>query len=80
MAFGYEGKCEKTCSDSRVQVEQIKKDRDSHRTWFMNECDRLANDVMTVDEIITIFQQELSGIDQIIRDQVDDYFEDDRFD
>ncbi len=46
----------------------------------MNECDRLANDVILVDEVIGIFQQELSGIDEIIRNQVDDYFEDDRFD
>jgi len=35
----------------------------------MAEVDRLRNDVEVVDEVISIFLQELQGIDDIIRNQ-----------
>ena len=35
----------------------------------MSEVDRLRNDVEVVDEVISIFLQELQGIDDIIRNQ-----------
>jgi len=69
-----------TWNDSVTTLEQMTADRDAHRAWYMIECDRLANDVMVVEEVIKIFLQELAGIDEIIRTQVVDYFEDERFD
>merc|ERR1712019_306325 len=40
-----------------------------HRDFYMSEVDRLRNDVEVVDEVISIFLQELQGIDDIIRNQ-----------
>ena len=48
----------------------------------MSEVDRLRNDVEVVDEVISIFLQELQGIDDIIRNQQYDeagVVDDDRF-
>lgn len=46
----------------------------------MAELDRLRGDAEVVDEIIEIFQQELEGIDDVIRNQVGEYqMDDDRF-
>jgi len=48
----------------------------------MAEVDRLRNDVEVVDEVISIFLQELQGIDDIIRNQQYDevgVVDDDRF-
>jgi len=46
----------------------------------MSELDRLRGDAEVVDEIIEIFQQELQGIDDVIRNQVGEYqMDDERF-
>ena len=39
----------------------------------MAELDRLSEDDEVVDEIISIFQDELKGIDDLIRNQVSEY-------
>lgn len=46
----------------------------------MSELDRLRGDAEVVDEIISIFKQELKGIDDVIRNQVGEYkMDDERF-
>jgi len=46
----------------------------------MTELDRLRGDAEVVDEVIRIFQQELQGIDDVIRNQVGEYqMDDERF-
>jgi len=64
-----EAKAKKTWEDSVAAVEQAKVELQEHRDWYMAEVDRLRNDVEVVDEVISIFLQELQGIDDIIRNQ-----------
>jgi len=46
----------------------------------MSELERLRGDEEVVQEIIRIFEQELAGIDDVIRNQVGEYqMDDDRF-
>jgi len=57
-----------------------KAERETWRAFFMSELDRLRGDHEVVDEVISIFQQELQGIDDVIRNQVGEYqMDDERF-
>merc|ERR1712110_55602 len=69
LAQDMEAKAKKTWEDSVAAVEQAKVELQEHRDWYMAEVDRLRNDVEVVDEVISIFLQELQGIDDIIRNQ-----------
>jgi len=69
LALDMEAKAEQTWKDSVAAVEQAKVELQEHREWYMAEVDRLRNDVEVVDEVISIFLQELQGIDDIIRNQ-----------
>merc|ERR1712113_799887 len=82
LAQDMEAKAKKTWEDSVAAVEQAKVELQEHRDWYMSEVDRLRNDVEVVDEVISIFLQELQGIDDIIRNQQYDevgVVDDDRF-
>jgi len=77
LAITTEASTLQTCEDSRKAVEDRKAERETWRTFFMSELDRLRGDAEVVDEIIMIFQQELTGIDDVIRNQVGEYQMDD---
>jgi hypothetical protein len=67
LALDTETRTHQTCEDSKAAVISRKEEREAGRTFFMSELDRLRGDHEVVDEIITIFQQELQGIDDVIR-------------
>jgi hypothetical protein len=69
LAQDMEMRAERTWKDSVAAVEQAKVELEEHRDFYMQEVDRLRNDVEVVDEVISIFLQELQGIDDIIRNQ-----------
>merc|ERR1712110_1211016 len=69
LAKDMEARALKTWEDSVAAVEQAKVELQEHRDFYMSEVDRLRNDVEVVDEVISIFLQELQGIDDIIRNQ-----------
>merc|ERR1712110_52573 len=73
LAHDTVARAKQTCEDSRKAVEDRKAEREQHRAFFMSELDRLRGDAEVVDEIIAIFQQELKGIDDVIRNQVGEY-------
>merc|ERR1711981_1557594 len=64
-----EARAKATWEASVAAVEQAKVELQQHIEWYMAEVDRLRNDVEVVDEVISIFLQELQGIDDIIRNQ-----------
>jgi hypothetical protein len=61
------------CKQAGVNLVLGKEDFENHKTWFMSEMDRLREDDAVINEIISIFKQELRGIDDIIRNQVGAY-------
>lgn len=61
------------CKQAGANLVLGKADFENHKTWFMGEMDRLREDDAVIDEIISIFKQELRGIDDIIRNQVGSY-------
>merc|ERR1712007_406155 len=82
LAQDMEARANQTWMDSVAAVEQAKVELQEHRDFYMAEVDRLRNDVEVVDEVISIFLQELQGIDDIIRNQQYDEVmavDDDRF-
>ena len=63
-------------------VDQAKAEKQAMIDFYMMEVERLRNDVEVVDEVISIFLQELQGIDDIMRNQQYDevgVVDDDRF-
>lgn len=73
LALANEVTAHQTCADSNKAVEDRRAEREHWRSFFMSELDRLRGDAEVVDEIISIFQQELAGIDDVIRNQVGEY-------
>jgi len=67
LAQDHENTSDLTCQSSRQTVADTEVKRQEARDFFMSELERLRNDAEVVDEIISIFQQELTGIDDVIR-------------
>ena len=69
LAEEMEREAEVAWSLSVDAVNQAKAEREAMIAFYMQEVERLRNDVEVVDEVISIFLQELQGIDDIIRNQ-----------
>lgn len=64
---GNEIKAHHACKLSKEVIVNYNEDLEEDRAFFMSELERLNGDYEVVDEIISIFKQELRGIDEVIR-------------
>jgi len=71
LAVDLEKRSKLAWEQSVTAVENAKAELKEHIAFYMREVDRLRNDVEVVDEVITIFMEELRGIDDVIRNQKD---------
>lgn len=80
IAFIYEEKTWEISRASDAEVAAAKADLAEKRAFYNQETDRRDGEIDTLDYIIDVFLTEISSMGDALRQRIDDYVHDERFD